>query len=130
MRIVKLTRYSVFRYIDMPEPAQQNPCWMSKCPSCAQTIATPSMFNLQGWAEFVCPHCRARLEARPPRSTMLAATMPFVFGLGLAGRVFEAVAVIFAIGTFTAFLLEATHPQLRFKKPLPVPAIRLNIAGE
>ena len=88
------------------------------------------MFNLAGWAEFVCPHCRARLEAKPPRSTMLAAIMPLVFGLGLAGRLFEVIAIIFAIGIFTAFVIEAIHPQLRFKKPLPEPTIRLNIVGE
>jgi hypothetical protein len=61
---------------------------------------------------------------------MLAATMPFVFGLGRAGRVFEVVAILFAVGVFAGFIIEAMHPQLRFKKPLPAPGIRLNIAGE
>jgi hypothetical protein len=86
------------------------------------------MFNLQGWAEFVCPHCKARLEAKAPRSTMLAVMMTFLFGLGREGRIFEVVAVVFAVLFFTIFLIEAMHPQLRFKKPLPEPAIRLNIA--
>ena len=88
------------------------------------------MFNLQGWAEFACPHCRARLEAKPPRSGMLAVMMPLLFGLGREGRIFEVVAIVFAIGVFTVFLMEAAHPQLRFKKPLPEPAIRLNIAED
>jgi len=87
------------------------------------------MFNLQGWAEFVCPHCGARLEAKTPRSTMLAVMMSFLFGLGLEGRIFEVVVIVFAITVFTVFLIEAAHPRLRFKKPLPKPQIRLNIAG-
>jgi len=86
------------------------------------------MFNLQAWAEFVCPHCRARLEAKAPRSTMLAAMMTLLFGLGREGRTFEVIAVVFAVAAFTIFLIEAMHPQLRFKKPLPEPAVRLNIA--
>jgi len=88
------------------------------------------MFNLQGWAEFVCPHCRARLEAKAPRSGMFALLMVSLFGLGREGRVFEVVAIVFAIGVITAFLIEAAHPQLRLKKRLPEPAIRLNIAED
>lgn len=88
------------------------------------------MFNLQGWAEFVCPHCRTRLEAKAPRSTMLATGMPLLFLLGREGRIFELIAVVFVLATLTAFIVEAMHPQLRFKKPLPEPAIRLNISGE
>jgi len=100
------------------------------CPSCSLNIATPSMFNLPGWAEFVCPHCRARLEAKAPRSTMLAAMMPLLFGLGREGRIFEVIALVFTVVVFTIFLIEAMHPQLRFKKPLPEPAVRLNLADQ
>jgi len=88
------------------------------------------MFNLPGWAEFVCPDCGARLEAKAPRSAMLASMMPFLFLLGRYGRTLEVIAIMFALAAFTVFLLEAMHPQLRFKKPLPKPAIRLNIAGQ
>ena len=102
---------------------------MSACPSCGKKIATPSMFNLPGWAEFVCPHCGARLEAKTPRSTMLAVMMSFLFFFGLVPRILEVVVIVFAITVFTVFLLEATHPQLRFKKPRTKPQIRLNIAG-
>ena len=88
------------------------------------------MFNLQGWAEFTCPQCHARLEAKAPRSTMLGAIMPIFFVLGRQGRVFEGIAIAFMLGTLTAFILEAMRPQLRFKKALPEPEIRLNLAGE
>src|SRR5690349_8397947 len=100
---------------------------MSACPSCGQKIATPSLFNLQGCAEFVCPHSKALWEAKAPRSTMLAVMMTFLFGLGREGRIFEVAAVVFAVVVFTTFLIEAMHPQLRFKKPRPEPSIRLNI---
>ncbi|HWC15422.1 MAG TPA: hypothetical protein VG498_00315 [Terriglobales bacterium] len=103
---------------------------MSKCPSCGQQIATPSMLSLRGWAEFVCPQCRARLEAKTPRSTMLGILMPIFFFLGREGRIFEITAVAFMVATFTCFIIEAWRPQLRFKKPLPEPEIRLNLVGE
>ena len=54
--------------------------------------------------------------------------MPLLFGLGREGRIFEVFAIVFAVGAFTVFLIEAAHPQLRFKKPLPEAEIRLNIA--
>ena len=88
------------------------------------------MFNLQAWAEFVCPQCQARLEAKAPRSTMLGAVMPIFFVLGRQGRVFEGVAIAFVFAALTAFMIEAMRPQLRFKKPLPEPEIRLNLAGQ
>lgn len=59
---------------------------------------------------------------------MLGVMMPLLFGLGREGRIFEVVAIVFAIGVFTVFLMEAAHPQLRFKKPLPAAEIRLNLA--
>lgn len=102
---------------------------MSICHNCGREIATPSMFNLQAWAEFVCPHCGARLEAKPPRSTMLGVLIPFAALLGHQGRAFEVVAVIVMVAVFVVFLRQASRPQLRFKKPLPEPGIRLNIAG-
>ena len=102
---------------------------MSKCPTCRQEIATPGMFNLLGWAEFACPHCRSRLEAKAPSSTSLAVMMTLLFGLGRESRIFEVIAVVFVVVVFALFLIEAMHPRLRLKKPLPAPAIRLNIAG-
>jgi len=119
-----------FGHIDSKPAPPHNRIIMSKCPSCGQQIATPSMFNLQGWAEFTCPQCHARLEAKAPRSTMLAAVMPIFFVLGRQGRVFEGIALAFVFATFTAFIVEAMRPQLRFKKPLPEPEIRLNLAAE
>lgn len=88
------------------------------------------MFNLQAWAEFTCPNCRARLEAKPPRSTPLVVPMACLFVLARQGHVFEVIAVAFAALTFVLFMLESAHPQLRAKKPLPQPHIRLNIAGD
>jgi len=85
------------------------------------------MFNLQAWAEFVCPHCRARLEAKAPRSTPFAVLMTLLFGLGRQGHIFEVIAVAFMVVFFAMFITEAMHAQLRLKKPLPEPAIRLNI---
>jgi hypothetical protein len=87
------------------------------------------MFNLQAWAEFVCPHCGARLEAKAPPSTMLSILIPLVALLGHRGRIFEVVAVVFMVAVFVVFLKQASQPQLRCKKPLPKPGIRLNIAG-
>jgi len=88
------------------------------------------MFNLQGWAEFTCPQCRARLEAKAPRATVMGAVMPIFFVLGRQGRIFEGIAIALVAATLAAFIIEAMRPQLRFKKPLPQPEIRLNLAGE
>jgi hypothetical protein len=88
------------------------------------------MFNLQAWAEFVCPHCDARLEAKAPRVTVFAVMMPLLSLLGHRGRIFEIIAIVFMVAFFVLFLMQASQPQLRFKKPLPKPAIRLNIAGD
>jgi hypothetical protein len=56
--------------------------------------------------------------------------MGCLFVLGRQGHVFEVIAVAFAALTFVLFMLESVHPQLRAKKPLPQPLIRLNIAGD
>ena len=46
------------------------------------------------------------------------------------GRTFEIIAFVFMFVTIFLMLLESTHPKLRLRKrPLPKPAIRLNLDG-
>lgn len=61
---------------------------------------------------------------------MLAVMMPLLFGLGREGRIFALIGILCVVAFFAVFLVEAVHPRLRFKKPLPEPSIRLNIAAE
>jgi hypothetical protein len=85
---------------------------------------------LDAWRWLVCPHCKARLEMKPPRSFILGPLVAPLFVLARQGRVFEVVAFGFMFATIFLVLLESARPKLRLRKrPLPKPAIRLNIDG-
>lgn len=103
---------------------------MAKCPACGYDVRTPFFLNLDGWSHLACPQCKARLEMKPPRSAVLGPLMPPLFVLARQGRVFEIIAFVFAFATIFLLLLESSRPKLQLrKKPLPKPAIRLNIDG-
>lgn len=101
---------------------------MAACPACKSEVATPFFFNLDAWRWLVCPHCKARLEMKPPRSGALAALMAPLFVLARRGPVLEIIAFGFMAATFFLVLLEILRPKLQLRrKPLPPPSIRLNI---
>ena len=103
---------------------------MATCPACNHAVATPFVFNLDGWRHLVCPHCRARLELKPSRALILGSLTAPVFVLARQGRVFEVIAFTFMFATMFLLLLESVRPKLRLRKrPLPTPTIRLNIPG-
>ena len=103
---------------------------MAACPVCSHDVATPFFLNLDAWRWLVCPHCRARLEMKPPRSALLAPLMAPLFVLARQGHVFEVTAFAFMFATIFLLLLESLRPKVQpRKKPLPKPAIRLNIDG-
>jgi hypothetical protein len=103
---------------------------MATCPACDHEVATPSFLNLDGWRHLVCPHCKARLELKPPRSFVLAPLMGSLFVLARQGRVFEVLAFAFMFATIFLVLLESVRPKVQLRKrPLPKPTIRLNIDG-
>ncbi len=103
---------------------------MAICPACNHEVATPFFLNLDGWRHLVCPHCKARLEMKPPRSVVLVALIAPLFVLARQGRAFEVIAFVFAFATIFLLLLESVRPQVQLRKrPLPKPAIRLNIDG-
>ena len=101
---------------------------MAACPACNYEVATPFFLNMDGWRHLVCPHCKARLEMKPPRSFVLGPLMAPLFVLARQGRVFEVIAFVFAFATIFLLLLESIHPKVRLRtRPLPKPTIRLNI---
>ena len=103
---------------------------MATCPACKRDLATPFFLNLDAWRYLVCPHCKARLEMKPPRFFALGPLIAPLFVLARKGRVFEAIAFLFMFVTIFMVLLESFRPKLQLrKKPLPKPAIRLNIDG-
>jgi hypothetical protein len=103
---------------------------MAKCPACARDVRTPFFLNLDGWSHLACTQCNARLEMKPPRSALLGPLIAPLFVLARQGRVFEIIAFVFMFATFSLLILESARPKLRLrKKPLPKPAIRLNIDG-
>ena len=103
---------------------------MATCPACNHDIAAPFFLNLDAWRWLVCPHCKARLEMKPPRSVALAPLIAPLFVLARRHRVFEVIAFIFAFVTTFLLLLESVRPKVQLrKKPLPKPTIRLNIDG-
>jgi hypothetical protein len=82
------------------------------------------------WRWLVCPHCKARLEMKPPRSVVLGTLMAPLFVLARRGRVFELIAFVFMFVTIFLLLLESVRPKVQLrKKPLPKPTIQLNIDG-
>lgn len=103
---------------------------MAKCPACNYDVVTPSFLNLMGWSDLACPQCKARLEMKPPRAAVFAPLMTSLFILARYGRIFEIVAFVFMFATLLLLLLECIHPKVQLRKrPLPKPAIRLNING-
>lgn len=103
---------------------------MAACPACNHGLATPFFLNLDAWRHLVCPHCKTRLEMKPPRSAVLGPFIPPMLVLARRGRVFEVIAFVFASATVFLLLLESVRPKVQLrKKPLPKPTIRLNIDG-
>jgi len=103
---------------------------MAKCPACGLDVRTPFFMNLDGWAHLSCPGCKARLEMKPPRSIVLGPLIAPLFVLARQGRAFEVFAFAFMFVVISLLLLESLRPKVRLRKrPLPEPAIRLNIDG-
>lgn len=103
---------------------------MATCPACKHDVDTPSFLNLSAWRELVCPHCKARLEVKPPRSFALVPLMAPLFVLARRGRIFEIIAFVYMFATIFLVLLESLRPKVQLrKKPLPEPEIRLDIEG-
>jgi len=103
---------------------------MATCPACNHDVAAPFFIDLDAWRHLVCPHCKARLEMKPPRSLVLAPLMAPLFVLARQGRVLEIIAFVYMFATIFLILLESFRPRVRLRKrPLPKPTIRLNIDG-
>jgi hypothetical protein len=103
---------------------------MATCPACNQDVAAPFFLNLDAWRWLVCPHCKVRLEMKPPRSFLLAPLMAPLFVLARQGRVLEIIAFVYMSATLFLLLLESVRPKVRLRRrPLPKPTIRLNIDG-
>ncbi|SRR5260370_15568289 len=103
---------------------------MAACPACNHDVATPFFLNLDAWRHLVCPHCKARLEMKPPRSFVLGPLIAPLFVLARQGRVVEVIAFVFMFATIFLLLLESVLPKVQLrKKPLPKPTIRLNLDG-
>lgn len=101
---------------------------MAKCPACDHDVRTPFFLNLDGWSHLACPHCKARLEIKPPRSVVLGPLIAPLAVLARQGRIFEVIAFVYMFATIFLLLLESLRPKVRLrKKPLPKPTIRLNI---
>jgi hypothetical protein len=83
---------------------------MATCPACNRDVVTPLFLNLDAWRWLVCPHCKARLEMKPPRSVVLGPLLTPLFVLARRGRVFEVIAFIFAFATIFLLLL-GKHPS-------------------
>jgi DNA-directed RNA polymerase subunit RPC12/RpoP len=103
---------------------------MAICPTCKNEVTTPSFLNLSAWRSLVCPHCKARLEMKPPRSFLLAPVMAPLFVLARHRPAIAIIAFVYMFATFFLILLESLRPKVQLrKKPLPEPSIRLNIDG-
>jgi DNA-directed RNA polymerase subunit RPC12/RpoP len=104
---------------------------MAKCPSCGHEVATPFFYNLEGWSRLACAQCNARLELKPrPIAILFFPILLILIWLGRLGHGFVVLAnVLLVAATVTLVLLLIFRPQLRPRKPLPKPAIRLDIDG-
>jgi hypothetical protein len=105
---------------------------MAKCPACGHDVRTPSSFNLEAWSILTCAQCKARLEMKPhPVSFWFLPILFFLTWLGRLGHTYSIIAEVLLISaTITIVLALIVRPQVRLrKKPLPKPAIRLNIDG-
>jgi len=70
---------------------------MAKCPACDHDVRTPFFLNMDAWRHLLCPHCKARLEMKPPRSFVLAPLMAPLFVLARQGRVLEVIAFVYYV---------------------------------
>jgi hypothetical protein len=105
---------------------------MAKCPACDHDVRTPFFFNLDGWSHLTCTQCKARLEMKPRPAAILLLPVLFIASwLGRLGHIYSIIAEVLVVSaTVTAVLLLIVRPQVRLRnKPLPKPAIRLNIDG-
>ena len=102
---------------------------MAKCPGCGEEVRAPFFLNMEGWRWLSCPHCKARLEMKPPRSFALVTVMLAVIPLARLGHVSRFVPVAVAAAIVILIVVESMHPQLRLRKALPKPEVRLNING-
>jgi hypothetical protein len=103
---------------------------MTTCPVCKRSLSAPSVLNLSGWRNLVCPHCKSRLEMKPPRSFLLGILVAPLFVLAHFGRTQAIIAFVYLFVTIFLLLFESLRPKVRLrKKPLPEPSIRLNING-
>jgi hypothetical protein len=104
---------------------------MAKCPGCGHEVATPFFCDLPGWSRLTCPQCNARLELKPrPVAGFLFPLWLIVFWLSRLGHSFAVLAMVVLVSaTAVLVLLLIVRPQLRLRKPLPKPAIRLDIDG-
>ena len=101
---------------------------MANCPSCNHDVRTPFFLNLDAWTHLVCPHCKVRLELKPPRYFALAPLIAPLFVLARQGRVFEIIAITCMSATVVLLVLESASPRVGLRrKRLPKPTIRLNI---
>jgi hypothetical protein len=101
---------------------------MAKCPACDHDVRTPFFLNIDAWRHLLCPHCKARLEMKPPRSFGLAPLTAPLFVLARQGRVLAVIAFVYMFATIFLLLLESARPKVQLrKKSLPEPTIRLNI---
>jgi len=103
---------------------------MANCPACGGDVRTPLFLNIDAWRHLTCPHCKARLEMKAPRSFLLAPLIAPLFVLARQGRTVEVVAFVYMFLTISLVLWESFHPKVQIrKKPLPEPEIRLNLKG-
>jgi hypothetical protein len=103
---------------------------MAQCPVCAQEVATPFFLHVDGWRWLACPYCAARLDRKNPRLVVaLSSFFLAVLALGSLGHRFAVIAEVLMVAIFVVMLVEFMRPQLRLRKPLPKPEIRLDING-
>src|SRR5260370_7750587 len=101
---------------------------MAKCPACNYDVRTPFLLNLDAWTHLACPHCKAKLEIKPPRYALLGPLIAPLFVLARQGRVFEVIAFVFMFFTISLLLFESIRPNPRLRKnPPPQPPTPLTI---
>jgi DNA-directed RNA polymerase subunit RPC12/RpoP len=104
---------------------------MAKCPSCDHNVRTPLAFDLQGWRQLTCHHCKARLEMKPrPVAIMFPVFIFLSLALSRLGHIFAVVAEVLAVSASVTFVLLLTvQPQVRLRKALPKPETKLGLTG-
>ena len=103
---------------------------MAKCPACNHDVRTPLFLNLDAWTHLKCGHCQSRLEMKPPRAALFAPLMAPLFVLARQRRIFEVIAFVYMLVTFSLLLFESLRPKVQLRrKPIPKPEVRLDING-